>query len=287
MFHRVLPDDKSIKAIAELTVTPARFEQFIKDRIGKYDFISVDELFSVLKDRQKRNKPFAVVTFDDGYSDNYEFACPILKKYNIPFCIYLSVNLIDTGERVWNYPFVAEKIVRDNESIELPDGTRYSCCTEEEKDKAFLSIKSWMLNQPYDKLHENFKIRFAKYLTDNVFEANTLTWDQIGEMSEDALCTFGSHTMSHCRLSFSEPQWLEYELLESKKAIEGHIGKPIVHLSYPYGWKTDVSAAASEYAGKAGYKTAMISWGGPVRKYDKDLYHVKRIMVFEDERAAC
>lgn len=43
-------------------------------------------------------------------------------------------------------------------------------------------------------------------------------------------------------------------------------------------------AAAAEYAEKAGYKTAMISWGGAVRKYDRDMYHVKRIMVFEDDR---
>lgn len=282
MFHRVMPDDKSIRPIAELSVTPLRFEQFIKERKGKFDFISVDELYSVMKNRQKRSKPFAVITFDDGYSDNYESAYPILKKYNVPFCIYLSVNLMDKGEKVWNYPLIAERIVRGNECLELADGAIYSCRTEEEKDSSFLAIKSWILNQPYDKLQENFKIQFGKYLNDNVFESNTLTWSQIEEMSKDELCTFGSHTMSHCRLSFSEPEWLEYELSESKREIERHIGKAVEHLSYPYGWKTDVSAAAAEYAEKVGYKTAMISWGGPVRKHDRDMYKVKRIMVFED-----
>lgn len=84
MFHRVMPDDKSIKPIAELNVKPARFEQFIKDRIDKFDFISVDELCSVMINKQKRSKPFAVVTFDDGCSDNYEFVCPILKNMGFP-----------------------------------------------------------------------------------------------------------------------------------------------------------------------------------------------------------
>jgi len=283
MFHRVTPNDKSIKPIADLNVTPVRFEQFIKDRIDKLDFISVDDMLSVMQNRQKRHKRFALITFDDGYADNYEFAYPILKKYNIPFCIYLSVNLIDTGEKVWNYPLVAEKIIRHNEYLELADGTKYKCNSREEKEKAFQAVKFWILNQPYDKLQDNFKIQFGKYLNDNVFESNTLTWNQIEEMSKNGLCTFGSHTMSHCRLSFSEPKWLDYELSESKNIIESHIGKPVEHLSYPYGWKTDVSAAASEYAEKHGYKTAMVSWGGPVRKHDRDKYHVKRIMVFGND----
>lgn len=287
MFHRVMPNDKSIKPIAELSVTPSRFEQFIKDRIDKLDFISVDEMYSVMKNKQKRTKPFAVITFDDGYSDNYEFAYPILKKYNVPFCIYLSVNLVNKGEKVWNYPLIAERIVRNNEYLELADGTQYCCQTDEDKDKTFMALKSWILNQPYDKLQDEFIIQFEKYLNDDVFVAETLTWSRVEEMSEDSLCTFGSHTMSHCRLSFSEQDWLEYELSESKKEIESHIGEPVEHLSYPYGWKTDVSLAAAEYANKAGYKTAMISWGGTVRKYDRDMYHVKRIMVFEDGRTSC
>ncbi len=287
MFHRVMPGDKSIKPIAELNFTPARFEQFIKDRIDKFDFISVDEMYSVMANKQKRTKPFAVITFDDGYSDNYEFAYPILKKYDVPFCIYLSVNLVNAGGKVWNYPLIAERIIRNNEYLELADGTEYVCQTEEDKDKTFLSVKSWILNQPYDKLKDNFRMQFGKYLNDDVFVPDTLTWNQVEKLSKDRLCTFGSHTMSHCRLSFSEQSWLEYELSESKKEIESHTGKSVEHLSYPYGWKTDVSAAAAEYAEKAGYKTAMISWGGAVRKYDRDMYHVKRIMVFEDERANC
>ena len=125
MFHRVMPDDKSIKPIAELNVTPSRFEQFIKERADKFDFISVDELYSVMKNKQKRSKPFAVVTFDDGYSDNYELAYPILKKYDVPFCIYLSVNLVNNGEKVWNYPLIAERIIRNNEYLELTFKTRW------------------------------------------------------------------------------------------------------------------------------------------------------------------
>ena len=87
--------------------------------------------------------------------------------------------------------------------------------------------------------------------------------------------------MSHCRLTITDTPSLQYELGESKKILEQHICKPVEHLSYPYGWKTDVSAEAIVFAHKAGYKTALRSFGGPVRKQDKDMYNIKRIQVNE------
>ena len=74
---------------------------------------------------------------------------------------------------------------------------------------------------------------------------------------------------------------LTYELQMSKHILSDKIGKPIEHLSYPYGWITDVSEVAIEVAKKVGYKTGLRSFGGPVRRKDKDLFSVKRIMVTE------
>jgi peptidoglycan/xylan/chitin deacetylase (PgdA/CDA1 family) len=130
-------------------------------------------------------------------------------------------------------------------------------------------------------LQEEFKRLFAKYLTDDAFPKNTLTWEQIEEMAKDPLCTIGSHTMSHCRLTITDEASLQYELGESKAILEQHIGKPVEHLSYPYGWKTDVSAEVIAFAQQIGYKTALRSFGGPVRKQDGDLYNLKRIQVNE------
>jgi peptidoglycan/xylan/chitin deacetylase (PgdA/CDA1 family) len=117
---------------------------------------------------------------------------------------------------------------------------------------------------------------------DDVFPQNTMTWEQLEDMAKDPLCTIGSHTMSHCRLTITEEDALQYELGESKKMLEQHIGKQVEHLSYPYGWKTDVSPDTIAFAQKAGYKTALRSFGGPVRKKDSDLYNIKRIQVSED-----
>lgn len=46
-------------------------------------------------------KKAAVVTFNNGYKSNYEYAFPILKKYGIPATIFLATGHIDTGVLFW------------------------------------------------------------------------------------------------------------------------------------------------------------------------------------------
>ena len=279
MFHMVCPKGDHLAPIDELRVSPEFFEDFLKAQQKRLEFISIDEVPERMANH-RQSKPFGVITFDDGYEDNYTYAYPILKKLSIPFTIYVSVCLVDDHTPIWNYPLIIERIIKQNGELNI-EGKHYDCSTEEQNKHTFHQLKVLLFSLPYAHLQEEFRQLFAEYLTDDVFPQNTLTWEQIAQLSKDPLCTIGSHTMTHCRLTITDIASLQYELGESKSLLEQHVCKPVEHLSYPYGWKTDVSAEAITYAQQARYKTALRSFGGPIRKQDVDLFNLKRIQVNE------
>lgn len=280
MFHMVCPKGDYLAPIDELRVSPEFFEVFLKKQQKRLEFISIDEVPERMVNQKKGGKPFGVITFDDGYEDNYTYAYPILKKLGIPFTIYVSVNLVNDHTPIWNVPLIIERIVRKHKELTI-NGNRYLCETDEQKKETYTILKWLYFAIPYKQKQEEFKNLFAEYLTDDVFPRNTLSWEQIEEMAKDPLCTIGSHTMSHCRLTLKDQELLHYELGESKKELEQHIGKPVEHMSYPHGWKHDVSAEAIAVVEKEGYRTALRSFGGPMRKKDDDFYQLKRIMIHE------
>lgn len=73
-----------------LSVSPESFNwqmQYLKD--GNFKVITLGELAEGLKNGKKFGRKTVVITFDDGYKDNFTSAYPILKKYGFKATIFL------------------------------------------------------------------------------------------------------------------------------------------------------------------------------------------------------
>ncbi len=99
MYHNVsYTDDPKLN-----TVSPENFErQMAFLRKYHYRVLSLDELVGRIKSGKQISRKSVVVTFDDGYEDNYSYAFDILKKHEIPAIIFIPSDLIGTkGYLVW------------------------------------------------------------------------------------------------------------------------------------------------------------------------------------------
>jgi peptidoglycan/xylan/chitin deacetylase (PgdA/CDA1 family) len=83
-----------------------------------------------------------------------------------------------------------------------------------------------------------------------------LTWEQMREMQQRGI-TFGSHTLTHRRLtSLADEEWRE-ELAESKRVLEEGLGRPVETLAYPYGdFSPEIGQAALEMGYRLCFSTA-------------------------------
>src|SRR5215471_12567511 len=100
MYHRVTdelgPSDAPYNA-----VSIANFDRQMARLAAEYNVITLDDLVTHLKLGNELPENPVVITFDDGFRDNYLNAFPVVKKYNLKATIYVCSGTVDNGKRLW------------------------------------------------------------------------------------------------------------------------------------------------------------------------------------------
>jgi len=92
MYHHVdtIADDTTNNVLLSNFVRQMKF----LDRLD-YNVITLDELVKGIRVDKKFSRNTVVITFDDGYKDNYLYAFSRLKKYNFPAIIFIPPDLME------------------------------------------------------------------------------------------------------------------------------------------------------------------------------------------------
>lgn len=94
MYHRVV-NDESEGGVHGTYITAKKFDEHMRYLTEhNYHPITFKELLKInYRNRFNNGKKYVILTFDDGYEDNYKIAFPILKKYEFNCIIYLVSHL--------------------------------------------------------------------------------------------------------------------------------------------------------------------------------------------------
>lgn len=277
MLHRVTSKGTSLQKNKALEITPNQFEKIILSyKQRNYQFVSLDEFINIKRTKSFfQNQKYVTITFDDGYKDNLVEALPICQKYSVPFTIYVSTSMLTRTAFLWWY--VLEEILMSNTEIKLGN----EICVIKSLDEK---------NAMFDKIHAILSQRDTNECQ-QWFDEMGFEWNEINQrlnnqlclsnddlilLGKEKLCTIGSHTVSHARLTKQLPDMCFEELSNSKKYLEAIIEKPILHFSYPYG---DVNTEVIADVQACGYLSAVIIQEGCVRKNDNvlELHRVRTI----------
>lgn len=257
------------------------FKEHLKFLTNSYNIISLDDLVDLVIKREPVQEKTVVLTFDDGYKDNYTNAYPLLQKYDIPATIFLTSKLIGSGDLAWNDKVGYIIYNSSVNHIKIDELGEYGIDSEFEKYKMFFDIKHKL-----SKLNEIEKSLIIEELCrqcdvkipSDIGNDLMLSWDEVKEMDEDNI-DFGAHTINHPvlpSLTLKEARW---EILESKNALENNLQKEIKHFSYPYG---DYNQNVVDLVKELNFKSAVTLNQKLINTKKDDLYTLSRIDGFSD-----
>ena len=197
MYHHVSP------SMGLVTVLPETFDaqmRYLRD--AGYAALGADEFLSFLREGALPARKAVLITFDDGFLDNYVYAFPILQRYGLRAIIFTVTGWVGQGK--------PRPCASDAKPSGLPPTPSHRLC----------------------------KAALREGRADDVM----MRWSEIRRMEAAGVIEVHSHTHSHLRWDqeYAKPEdrLLEVgrDLEASQKALQCHLGRASSHLCWPWGY---------------------------------------------------
>lgn len=283
-YHKIgeLPGDDYPFDPELISATPEEFDREVRYVKRHYDPLTLKQLLAGMKTPSELPARPALITFDDGYQDNFLHAYPILKREKVSALIFLTTGLIGTRCIPW-WDKAACCFKRSKaKMIASPFGVGdppYNCSKEHLEAELFryqetMKLQEWpKVLEVLEQLEEATQVDPCDYLSDPLF----LTWTQIREMHGNGI-EFGGHTRTHPILShITDPEILQDEIVGCAKDIKTNLMEAPLGFAYPEGSEQAMSEAADVMIQRAGFQVTFSYLEGTTPRNPVSLQRLPRI----------
>lgn len=260
------------------TTTAEAFDEQVAFAARNFDLITPEELVEAARAGRGRH---AMITFDDGYRDNYEVALPILRSYGARATFFVTTGFVDEPRRPWwdEIAWMARTagvavvpaggwLERD---VPLGDGDRLEAITT--------------LTDRYKSLPGEDGESYMEFLAEVTGAGRCeggadewMTWDMVRGLRRAGM-SVGAHTVTHPVLANHTAERQRDEIAFSKRRLERELGEPVTAFSYPEGTPSAFDARTRAIVHELGFDLAFSFYGGYRRFADWDPYDVRRATV--------
>lgn len=286
LFHGVINKNPfKIRNYTKKHLLKNDFINVLKDLNSKGTCITLDEVYET---SQKKNIDFKdysyVITFDDGFYNNYKIAAPILKKKKLSATFYITTSFIDKNEMSWidKIELMVEK-TKSNKVINIFNKNFKISNNKKSKISFLNSVRYFAKKKPTDfnllVLRIKDQLKFTGKLSNlnNIIDKK-MSWSNIKELNKNKNFTIGAHSVNHSILSFLKYLEAKREIIESINTIKKRAKIKIKHFSYPEGLKHTYGKREITLLKKKGIILSPSAEFG-VNSKKTDLFNLKRILV--------
>ena len=254
-----------------MVVTNSTFERQVAILKEHFEVVTLSALLADGTSAGRPARPRCVITFDDGWRDNYDLAFPILRRHDLPATVFLATDFIGTDRAFWHteliYLFTRTDLSRSLgagiTSRAYPDPVRQALrrlagdapLGARDLDPLIETVKALCDEEVIEELVHTLSrvvgLRRPLFQDRKFF----LDWDQVRAMASAGF-EIGSHGCSHRILTRLSADTANEELVRSKAEIERRVGGKVEHFAFP---NETASGDLITAAATAGYRTACLA----------------------------
>jgi peptidoglycan/xylan/chitin deacetylase (PgdA/CDA1 family) len=241
-------------------------------RRGGWELVTLDEALRRLSNGSAA-RPFAVLTFDDGYRDNLTRALPVLERLQAPFTVFVPTGAVTRELFAWWLALRALLVARQEIEIGCM-GERFSCASLSDKVAAFDAVSRWVA-EDRRRTHDLMPTFAAHGLSlEGLAEAYFLSEEELRTLAKHPLVTIGAHTTSHAALPALETEEARAEMADNKAFLENLLDREVLHFAYPYGaGRAARDGREPTLAREIGFASAVTTRTSPVFPRHRDNPH--------------
>jgi peptidoglycan/xylan/chitin deacetylase (PgdA/CDA1 family) len=284
-YHRIGWADQAVYDPCVYSCSPEAFVEQVKYLTQNFEVITLEQAVEFAVNGVSATRTAKIlITFDDGYRDNYEYAFPILRQHGAQGTFFLCTSLVGSSTLPWwdQIAFLLRQTKRERIRLQYPEEIELDL-----RESGFLDVLRVLLRMYKDRTSMD-KDRFLKGLSEAVdvtavtsTERLFLDWEEAREMVRGGMA-IGSHTHSHSLLSHLTAEQQVEEVTQSRQTLEKHLGIPIDTLAYPVGEPASFSADTFRALEQAGYRAAFSYYGGINTRQASNPYNLLRMSVDDD-----
>lgn len=249
-----------------VSASPAMFKRQMDFVQEHFNVIDLSALHAFVTQNAPLPPRPLLITFDDGYLDNYEHAYPILREYGLSAVIFIVSDWGGSTRRAWwdQTAYFFHHTTTTNAEIPLVGPCDLSTPdTRLEARETFIQRIKLM-----PEIEKNDTITSLAQTLDVAPPENDtplfVSWNQMRELVANGIAC-QPHTISHPILTRISPERAQHEIQESAARIAGETGQVAQAFAYPNGTIADYTPAIMQTLQDIKIPLAFTLTPGPLR----------------------
>jgi peptidoglycan/xylan/chitin deacetylase (PgdA/CDA1 family) len=293
-YHRVLSDEDRERSWSDraIIVSHSTFDWHMASLRRWFTVVSLADFVARFESGRDFEPGTCLVTFDDGWSDTYANAWPILRRHGVPAAVFLPVDFIGSSRVFWQEELGAQLAGLCDDARREParvpplraalspfglEGV-LDVDRPQQRETAMRLVRA-------RKQRADWPVDDVRRLVDELRGAppslpacdRFLTWEQAAEMAAGGI-SFGGHGASHRVLTALTADELEADIARCREVLAAKVAGAADAFCYPNG---DHDAAVVETVRRHGFRMGFSTRRGLIAP-GAPPFSLPRVNVHED-----